>query len=176
MEQVRDRAGERIAAARTWGELVGALQGEGLRLGGAGAGPGGHGRRASRIDVEGEPCGRPSPSGGEIWPDAGGVLAGDGAPRQEGGGGLRRGDRGAPEGYRRVRPRARTLSERRSEGTAYDRMRRHVDRKAQRLFRGDSTLRRLHVDVQVYLKLCEREKDLEHARESTPRSGEDACR
>ena len=32
VEQVRDRAGERIAAARTWGELLRALQGEGLRL------------------------------------------------------------------------------------------------------------------------------------------------
>ena len=77
---------------------------------------------------------------------------------------LLRGEQGALEGYRRMRPRARTLSERRSEGTAYERMRRHVHRRAQRLFRGNAVLRQLYVDVQAYLQLRERKKDLEHAR------------
>ena len=163
VEQVRDRAGERIAAARTWGELVGALQGEGLRL---------EERERGLVVTDGErhaSMSRVSRAGGRhrLEEKYGQTLAAYLQEMERLGrkrGRLRRGDRGAPEGYRRVRPRARTLSERRSEGTAYDRMRRHVDRKAQRLFRGDSTLRRLHVDVQVYLKLCEREKDLEHAR------------
>ena len=74
-----------------------------------------------------------------------------------------------------MRPRARTLSERRSEGTAYDRMRRHVHRRAQRLFRGNAVLRRLHVDVHICN--CESERRIwSMPEESTPRSGKDAGR
>ncbi len=163
MEQVRDRAGERIAAACTWGELVRALQGEWLRL---------EERERGLVVTDGErhaSMSRVSRAGGRrrLEEKYGQTVAAylremEHLGRQRGR--LRRGGRGAPEGYRRVRPRVRTLSERRSEGTAYDRMRREAHRRVQRLFRGNAVLCRLHVDVQAYLQLREREKDLEHAR------------
>ena len=150
--QVRSSVGDASAAARSWGELLGALKAKGLRL---------QRRRGGLVITDGRQrvkLSRVHPSGGarSLEEKYGRTLAAH-VREMRGLRPRRRSRRAAGVSTRAVE--ARTDAEAMGE-----RARRNARRIEQKLFRGDPALRRLYQDMQARLKAHVQEVDLKHAR------------